>query len=468
MVICAEPLKCSFGLVLREPYFFKGLLRFDWGFTTPNIAAAFIGCLLPYLWTSPWTQKWQRWLLLCLQTILAVFLVLTGSRGGMLACLLVYGWTLWFSHRHGSLQSERRQYCLVICVLLCGLIPFRLNPAYLLHDGSAINRIAVWKASLVLMATRPAGGWHETQSLGELFCNYFQAPNEHAYYITLVSTFFTLIAKWGVLAAWALIYFFASIVALHSSAMRAGNCVLSIATASLLIWLTANIFSTLYQLPILWLSPCCSLAFAGTSVIRTPNLLSALQCQIVVFTTSATAILFTAGWLLNLTTQPSLMFSREVICLSKPFQQGECIELWEDPEVLGYFPGRTERQLVARLQGVKTICCRSLRSGTQSLRVPSRSDACILSGRYVDQLKHATESYPGARIILLNPLLPPPGLCPANKSALEIILGEYDESGVNAPWIAWGHANSVPVFFLPGVGTDIRPSLEALVLRLTQ
>ena len=66
-------------------YFYEGIKRLDWGFNNPNITAGLIAILMVTVWILSRMHRWGFWPALLLYTGLAVCLIQTVSRGGLVA-----------------------------------------------------------------------------------------------------------------------------------------------------------------------------------------------------------------------------------------------------------------------------------------------------------------------------------------------------------------------------------------------
>lgn len=77
--------------------FYQGHWRMDWGLGNPNKTAVLIAELIVISWGLAYWKRWGFWASLIVSTILEVCLVLTYSRGGLVAMICGMGILAWLA-----------------------------------------------------------------------------------------------------------------------------------------------------------------------------------------------------------------------------------------------------------------------------------------------------------------------------------------------------------------------------------
>ena len=220
------------GIFMEFTY--HGMVRYGYGFTNPNHAAALLAILLPLLWYGRinWRKKRPALLLLlsCEFTLYAG-LTMTYSRSGVLAVILG-GIAFYLGVRYSfglpllpaRFQRQKRERFLTASAGRCGgtrILLYRLRRGLLFTaiigllvliitsgagerciswisrpDRSITNRFAVWRGSLQMLADNPGGvGLGES---GNIYTLFYQAPNKRTAYRTMVNSFLTFINEYGI------------------------------------------------------------------------------------------------------------------------------------------------------------------------------------------------------------------------------------------------------------------------------
>ena len=171
-------------------------LRYGFGLSNPNHAAAALCALLPLCW------GWRRhaWLGYSLAAALFTMLLLTQSRTGILvAGLEVVAW--WWGSRRGAARPEaapyRRWWLWIVPLVLAGMALWWMGPRLALDD-SILNRPRIWFAGLQLFAANPCGvGLGNSGTLASAFL-LDGIPEVR----TMISAHITLLAEFGWLVGW--------------------------------------------------------------------------------------------------------------------------------------------------------------------------------------------------------------------------------------------------------------------------
>ena len=126
---------------------FNGIVRHGFGFYNPNHAAALICAIFPFLW------GWKKcaWLGWSLAFILAIPLVMTYSRTGVL--VLAFELAMYF------ILAKSRNWRMLLCIFGGFILVFIVGGVFsrFTLDKAVTNRPEIWLAGLKLYAANPLG-----------------------------------------------------------------------------------------------------------------------------------------------------------------------------------------------------------------------------------------------------------------------------------------------------------------------
>jgi hypothetical protein len=237
--------------------------RLDIGFGNPNKSATLFVMLFAAVWIPPMlacnSKKWMTatWhFALVASFVLGILLLLTGSRGGILAGAAALTSMLWFAPR----PWERRKIfvvsvAFVLLIAIAWILPqtARFSPSHAANDASIGNRWLIWKEIPAMILAAP-GGWG-LGNAGVAFMTWFQAPERHEVYRTLVNSHGT----WLVELDWAgrILYLMAWGLALRLSCPDKTQSprLPSAPFAILLSFVLASAFSSVAEEKVLWVPP---------------------------------------------------------------------------------------------------------------------------------------------------------------------------------------------------------------------
>lgn len=250
-----------------EEFFYQGIWRMDWGLGNPNKTAALIAQLMIAVWGLTVIRRGGFWVALACFTALGYCLVLTFSRGGLLAAgagLIVVA-----AFAPGP-WPRIRILAAVLAALGLAFFAHRVNAldryslAVRSHDRSVANRIELWRAAPVMMVDAPAG-WGARNS-GKAYVQWYQPLDRSTRYRTLVSSHLTWLVEFGWPFRFAYFLVWASVLLLclpkRQTAWQA---------VPLGVWVSfgvAAVFSTIAESPWLWLVPCLALLAAMAARLR--------------------------------------------------------------------------------------------------------------------------------------------------------------------------------------------------------
>ncbi len=198
-------------LVSENPFFYRGLPRWDFGLDNPNKAAAILACLLIVLLglslKSVKTgqtcfdtfRRWIRWCCGLLAAGVGFALVHTFSRGGLVAFLAGAG-VLFLGSWKKPYKLTRWIPALFAALVIAGAtlwtgLAGRMARSAPSADASVGNRLAIWRSVPAMMVDAP-GGWGRGNA-GDAYMGWYQPLSSHLRYRTLVNSHFTWLIEMG-------------------------------------------------------------------------------------------------------------------------------------------------------------------------------------------------------------------------------------------------------------------------------
>ncbi len=170
---------------------YDGLVRCGFGFYNPNHAAALICAILPFTWILFLYEKlWTVVVGGVLSALLFVALSYTYSRSGLLVCALEI--VLFIALR----GRKYWKLFLILGVVLVIALLFSEGWKRLTFDSSALNRLDIWRAGILLFAANPMGVG--LGNSGEII-GAFTLP-EGIDCRTLINSHLTLLCEFGFIA----------------------------------------------------------------------------------------------------------------------------------------------------------------------------------------------------------------------------------------------------------------------------
>ncbi len=504
-------------MILEGEFFSGGHLRWNLGWPTPNYAGAFIVTLVVLCW-SVGASRW-RWAALAAETGGLFLLAKTYSRGAVVAWGLAWlfgvlascGWRV---------PTERlvwtgRVVILAVMMLAVGFgwsratesgDEIRGSPASAVaklrrdksdgpigertakvendraapaaEDGSVVNRLALWRGGLQMIAAAPWSGWGAGES-GRSYMNWFQDTDQTEGYTTMVNSHLHVAVEHGlpVLAAVLWVGAWLLVVAWRGAwdEGRSGESVLGAtrstlmmaAGASLVAWMAANVFTTLWIEPKLWIVPglAALIVLAGAVQPAAPGWRRALPAGL------AGAVVVALGlWLAGrtlaaqspLAIRPTASGAIIIGPRGGPVDEKAAWHVWADPAVLGPTPGKELRRWLASSPEPLVLIVHRPDSPTQPENLAGATGV-ILVGRQVERLAQGG-GFRHPRLRLVHPLRAPPpdAVRPADGSC--VVLPGIDEAGNGLAWRTWAAAVGTRVIESPATGLDIRAAWPAVAL----
>jgi O-antigen ligase len=283
-------------MIFEGEFFSGGHLRWNLGWPTPNYAGAFVATMVVLLWSLT-TSRW-RGMGLIAEAAGLFLLAKTYSRGAVAAWTLAWGFGV-LASRGWENASQRRIWLarvglLVTMLLVTGFGWSRAAPRLAgapasdlsmpktlaenksdgaSEDGSVTNRLALWRGGLQMIAAAPLTGWGAGES-GRAYMNWYQDIGRTEGYSTMVNSYLHIGVEQGLpvlgavlgVLAWLLTTvwrrrrsarygvqvedrrnFSSSVLQSLSLSVAAG--------AAIVAWAVANVFTTLWIEPKLWIVP---------------------------------------------------------------------------------------------------------------------------------------------------------------------------------------------------------------------
>ena len=339
------------------------------------------------------------------------------------------------------------------------------------EDGSVVNRLALWRGGLKMVAAAPLTGWGAGES-GRAYMNWYQDLDRDEGYTTMVNSYLHVAVEHGLpvlgivfwIGIWLLLMAWRGArddTNANSSALGITRPTLMMgAGASFVAWMGANVFTTLWIEPKLWLVP----MVAGLSLFWRAWRLDLRRLVLLTVGSLGLALLATCGlysagrWLSQNQSLEIIPSVDGMVTVGSeiPGQTGKTWHVWSDTTVAGLTPGKEMRRwLLTQPQGTRLISRRadSLRAEDPRLQ----ADGVMLFGRQVERLGHGFA--PDCRELwLIHPLgSPPVGQTFAMRDAvITVLLPAVDETGNGLAWRRWATQNGARVAESASSGLDIR------------
>ena len=481
---------------MPSEFFYNGHLRWSLYWPNPNAWAALLVCVLPLFWvladivarkmkTGEASTIWRARLLLLLPELAVWFLLVkTYSRGGIVAAfgaMLFYFFVRRTTLRDGKIGTGRnacatflkeagaRFAAVIVLMFLFGALG-RYSPGFVMADKSVGNRFEMWQGALAMIYDSPFNGWGFDNS-GLSYINWYQPLAATERPIGFVNSYLDVAVELGLHTLAAVLMALVFLVLL--SLARRDSKIAVASGACLLAWGIANMWSSLWTEPLLWVLP----ALASIVIVATalwPRLKDApttFLCGIgsaLIQAFLIVSIIMLAVW--NAGKFASSHFdwrvirktSSDKITLCKRFPKSPeaspanpRTEIWADGAVFGSFYGRTIRTLAPMFPTESAIIY-------PPWHVPSREEpknnpasVLIFSGFHAARI--ASEPLGEGTVVLLHPtVFPPDGTVTDSKTVL--VLPSADSTEYGLPWRRWASVRNVKLVYSPQRGQRILPA----------
>ncbi len=419
-------------------FFFNDIWRMDWGFGNPNKTAALIAMLMVAVWSIAYLWRKGFWLSVVLFTGLAICLVHTFSRGGLIACfvglvpLLLAAPRPWPWIRTVAVLSS---VWIAIGLSVYLQAHERYTKGIAEQDRAITNRLDIWKAAPGMIKDAPQG-WG-IGNAGRAYMDWYQPLDRTEQYRTLVNSHLTWLVELG----WGgrFIYLFGWLMILLICWPIQNIGWLSIPFGIWLSLLVAAIFSSVAESPWLWVLPGISFVLVlgwryrkhrwpASWLWSAPPVLAAILVAIAYLSFPQSKICRTGGVVIVNQEMPSLWIA-------------------VDREILGKQYARVLRNAVPDLTNLTLGIVEEIED------LPKGPvNHVILSGRFTsgDALRCLHGSV--ERLTLVNPIGNPQDALQSSIDyrELNIFIGEFSQTSSAAAWAQTGKNRS-----LPGIGDFI-------------
>ena len=394
--------------------------RLDWGLGNPNKTAALIAVLMAGVWAFAWLRSCGFWASLAACAGLGVCLLLTASRGGLLAaamgllCVLLWAPRPW---------PRKKVFAVAMVVGTLGVFALKQTTSsrYVQgiggEDHSITNRLLIWKQVPRMILDSPSG-WGFGNA-GWAYMEWYQPVGRLEGYRTLVSSHLTWLVEgnWLVRVGYVLGWCAAFVLCWPDTKNRSFSVAFGIWTA---FWVGA-FFSSVAESPWMWVVPLWSLApvlFARYERKRWPPQRAWIGAMAGTFGVLALA----GGWLIE-----SVPQSQPICGSGRVVQVGRGTPaFWivaPDPKIVGLHYGQELRREQLSAAVVKRPA--DLPAGA--------SGTVVLMGRLPDA------ELIGAcwQIVLLNPPAPPDAgafLSAFAGRQIVVVWGEFRDDTGRGDW----------------------------------
>ena len=462
-------------MIFEQVYLFDGIPRWNLGWASPNYAGAFLATLTCFLWAVK-AKKWERCIGaagLLIESVLYFSLAKTYSRGSLLALAIGAIFFLGAS----VLRTPTRQYriwllraaILVACIIGTGLFG-RVSPNYLASDGAVTNRLQLWRSGVEMIACAPWGGWGSGES-GRAYMNWFQGLARSEQYATMVNSYLHVAAEYGLPFLVTVLLGLASVLLVGWRTAARGDVIAGAAGASLLAWAVANVFTTLWIKPALWIVPVIGAMLIVWRGRGLPDLGKAWVKAVAfgaVFSVAVAAMLYVGGavsgkghaWQIH-------PYGDGVVRMANGPEAGDVAarpvwHVWSDTAVFGQRPGKELRRWAVEVGAVSIYHYPSTSRAADE--ITSGKGGVMLSGYHSERLVESAV-FEGESLWVIHPTLTP--LLPVtqhrnNDCEVVVVLPEIDETGLNEAWRDWAQRVKGRVVISPSCGMDIRAAWPAV------
>lgn len=462
---------------MEGTYFHGEHLRWNLGWENPNPAGAFVAMGLPWLWALASVAgrrsepSWRAVALTAFLGELAVWFLLckTYSRGALVAVVVAGAVYLGIAWMRGDGRRAIRMALLrgLAVVALLGWTGFfsRIDPGFVVADASATNRLTLWEGGMQMIAASPWAGWGADKS-GTGFMHWFQPLDAHESYAGMVNSYLHVAVERGLPVLGAVLAIVLSLLVLawigirRSPVDRAGWVTDGLAAASccLLVFLIANVFSTLWIFANLWWLP----LFAALGIVglgfgsmrdRFPRVAGTSVAAGTVISVVAGGGLWLAGRGINDGTAIQLRDDGAVICHAPGGSRMKRVVLLPDSSVLGETWGKEVRRLAASDPSLEILVVGDRLSDPVESGV---FDGLVIAcgGRAEEGLGLLRRS-PEARLVLLHPLGRPDGTG-VGPGEVRLVLPGLDILGSGRRWRSAARRLGWKCVESKGVGQDVR------------
>jgi len=482
-------------------YFFNGHPRWTLFWENPNHWAAFLSCLLPWVWLGQCLCLKRNDQLPFKIVVFALYaselafwflLIKTYSRGGLIAA--VFGMAFFFI-LHGKKVAQTllsvpflkavkigtdRSVCatftgwkpvlrkiiirVALIAVLCAAVGFvsRISPSYVAQDKSVLNRMDLWKGALAMMHDSPFHGWGTGQG-GRAFANWYQPLDKTVRPMSFVNSYLDIGVEQGahilclVLIIGLLFIIFGFLLRKHSWPVASAAC--------LVAWMVGNVWSNMWNQWGLWILPALSMLALLVAIIKFGKHRLRVALFSVVGGLAIMFVLLQAGSFMSkaLYWKAIPLKETEVALLSKRVAsntEAKACEIWVDNAIFGPVFGKLLRSDFVDLPFSElTVYSPWARGRINTTPAPATS---IYTGF---QAERAFPLMEHCKTIVLYPTVLPPETTATANANLLVCLPAVNASSYDMPWCRWAAKTDARLIYSTQSGRRIFPQNNSLFWR---
>ena len=486
-------------------YFFGEHLRWNLGWSNPNQAGVFVAMWIPWLWAlGAWAaggedigagRSWHglrrdaaaTMVVLAAELGLWFLLCKTYSRGALVAVgvsgVVLILWRLIRDWRFRGIGLMSVRMAAIGVLLFATGFFSRIDPRFVSQDASAGNRLVLWKGGLQMIAASPWRGWGAGRSGGS-FVHWFQPLDATERYAGMVNSYLHVGVEYGlpVLVAvmtgavgmWIISWKLgrggvgarrsdnglARDAPATSKTFKMESLMLG-AGCSWLVFLIANVFSTLWIFTNLWWLPAADgLVILGIGFVTSGRFFFG---AVVRSMAAASVVSLLIGVGLHGKGKSIAGDVRMVyhpggdVAVTGGGRNGVRVLFFPEPSVLGDDWGKEIRRLATTVGFRDFEIVTPLGNSADACAVSCASPRVIVAcGSRFPAGISALLRFPDAHLILLHPLGKP--VVPEGfKGRVSVILPMLDTRNSGRGWKAICKRKGWAISISAGVGQDIRP-----------
>ena len=461
---------------MEGTFFYGDYLRWNLGWENPNPAGAFVATGIPLLWAlgrllarSEQKFSWGSWVFLILELGLWFLLCKTYSRGALVAAgvaaLIYFLWDRVMGRRKGFWGLDGARILAVGILLFATGFLGRIEPEYVASDASAGNRLTLWKGGLQMISVQPWFGWGVDES-GQGYMHWFQPYEDEEAYAGMVNSYLHvgvergLIVLGGVLVVFCILVFcaFFGLWEKRKETTR-WEVIMNGAGASLLVFLGANFFSTLWIFPNLWWVPLACVLLILSGVIwmkrkRSPQFFGKVFGYS--FGVVVVSMLVLYGSARSLSNDHEMRRDDKLVYLKSSELAGEAtkrILILPEGSCLGENWGKEVRRF---LEDEAFDNCEVVSASDDSLPLPSDVEVVIVCGLRHKEARFLKGLDSSCHVIIAHPRGRPDELRELGVRRVSVLLPFIDTDRTGREWKKVAKRSGWDVATNPGVGQDMR------------
>jgi len=454
-------------MLIESDFFVGGQLRWNLGWASPNYAGVFIAMLLA-LGFGFSRSRWH-WYGFVLELGGFFLLAKTYSRGALVAWGV--GWLFGAIGTGGVLKARERWLWLgriaALGVMLYS-VGFQWSRAEAAlstaasADRSVGNRLALWEGGLRMIAAAPLQGWGVGES-GRAYQQWFQAIEREERFTTMVNSYLSVAVERGLPIFTVCLFMLCLPVVWAWQLARAGSFWAMALGASLVSWLVASGFSTLWIEWRLWVVPCTTYALLALVLGR------AWRAQFKVigiaggFAVVTALGLYATGGVLGRNEGLRISPTREGVVIASRHEGLTQWEVWPDAAVLGELWGKELRR------GFTDVRLVAHSVWGESRAVPSDSaKGVMLLGKQAARVSRLQFSERCEVLAIIHPTVSPPSGTGCLPERVIVVFPEIDEVGNRLAWETWSEEQGAEFIVSKGSGVDIRSLWPEVLSAVTE